>query len=76
MLRPIISGIASFIVPGLGQLLNRKYKRGGALVVLWLVTGTVVSVLALSLVVLVHFIFMIGTAIDAYRIAKSSTGLT
>lgn len=72
---PIISGIASLIVPGLGQLLNRKFIRGGILIGLWLVSGVVVGFIILPLFMLIHLIFMLATAIDAYRIAKSSGGL-
>lgn len=72
---PLISGIASFIIPGLGQLLNRKYVRGGALILLWLIAGVVVGFIILPLFMLFHLIFIIASAIDAYRIAKSSGGL-
>lgn len=71
---PVVSGVASFIVPGLGQLLNGKYVRGGLFLVLWLIVSAVVMVAALGLVLIVHLVFVIASAIDAYRIAK--TGLT
>lgn len=76
MLKAILSAVASFIIPGLGQLLNRKYKRGIVLILLWLVTGTIVSVIAISLFALIHLVFMISTGIDAYRIVRSSSGMT
>lgn len=72
MIRAIVSAGASFVLPGLGQLLNRKYKRGIGLMALWLATTAVVSVIALPFFILVHLIFMIATAIDAYRIVKST----
>jgi TM2 domain-containing membrane protein YozV len=71
---PLLSGIASFIVPGLGQLLNGKYVRAGLLFGLWLVVTASVGVIALGLFAIVHLVFIIASAIDAYRIAKS--GLT
>lgn len=71
---PLVSGIASFVVPGLGQLLNRKYGRGGVLFGLWLLVSAGAMIAALGLVLIVHVVFMIASAIDAYRIAKS--GLT
>jgi TM2 domain-containing membrane protein YozV len=72
MLWAIVSALASFIVPGLGQLLNRKYKRGIGFMALWLVTTALVSVIALPFFMLVHLVFIIATAIDAYRIVTSA----
>jgi TM2 domain-containing membrane protein YozV len=72
MLRAIVSAVASLILPGLGQLLNRRYKRGLALLGLDLLLATVVGVIALPFFVLVHLVFMIASAIDAYRIVKSA----
>lgn len=69
---PIVSGVASLIIPGLGQLLNGKYLRGGVLMVVWLVVSAFVMIAALFLVVFVHLIFIVATAVDAYRIAKST----
>lgn len=71
---PLVSGIASFIVPGLGQILNGKYVRGGLLFGLWIVVSAFVTFIALGLFAIVHLVFIIASAIDAYRIAKS--GLT
>lgn len=71
---PLVSGIASFIVPGLGQILNGKYLRGGVLFGLWVVVTAFAMVIALGLFTIAHLVFIIGSAIDAYRIAKS--GLT
>lgn len=68
---PLVSGIASLLVPGLGQLLNRKYLRGGVLLGLWLFVSAVVMIAALGLVVITHAVFIIASAIDAYRIAQS-----
>lgn len=69
---PIISAIASLIVPGLGQLLNKKYKRGIGLFVLWVISTAIVSVVAIFLLMFIHLIFIIATAFDAYRIVKRS----
>ncbi len=68
---PIVSAIASLIIPGLGQLLNKKFLRGGGLIALWLVSSAVVSVIALTAYIFVHLLFMLVTAIDAFRVAKS-----
>lgn len=71
---PLVSGIASLVVPGLGQLLNRKYGRGGVFMALWIFTSAVSMIAAVGFVLIVHLVFIVGSAIDAYRIAKS--GLT
>lgn len=69
---PLLSGIASLILPGLGQLLNGKYVRGGGLMLGWLVFSTIVMIASIGLVFIVHIIFIVLTGIDAYRIAKST----
>jgi TM2 domain-containing membrane protein YozV len=70
---PIISAIASLVVPGLGQLLNKKYIRGIVLIVLWLLSIAIAGVAAIGLFVVIHLIFMIATAFDIYRIVKSDS---
>lgn len=74
MASPLISGIASFIIPGLGQILNGKYLRGGALFGLWIVVTASVGFVSIGFFGIAHLVFIIASAIDAYRIAKS--GLT
>lgn len=69
---PLISGIASLVLPGSGQLLNRRYIRGGLLMGTWIVASSVMMVLTIGLALLVHLVFMGATAVDAYRLAKSS----
>lgn len=69
---PLVSGVASLLVPGLGQILNGKYLRGGVLMGAWFLTSVVVMVAAIFLVVIVHIVFVATAAVDAYRIAKSS----
>lgn len=70
---PILSAIASLILPGLGQILNKKFKRGIGLIGLWLITLVIVSIAAIFLVIFIHLIFMVATAFDAYRIVKRSS---
>lgn len=70
---PILSAIASLILPGLGQILNKRYKRGTGLIGLWLITLAIVSVAAIFLTLIIHLIFMLATAIDAYRIVKTTS---
>lgn len=67
----LVSGIASFVIPGLGQLLNRKYVRGGVFLGLWLFVSATAMIAAAPLVVIVHLVFVIASAVDAYRIGKS-----
>lgn len=69
---PIVSGVASLLVPGLGQLLNGRYRRGGVLLLLWLGVSAVVMIASVFLVFLVHLVFVLSSAVDAYRIAKAS----
>lgn len=69
---PIVSGVASLLIPGLGQLLNRKFVRGGLLLGAWLLTSLIVTVVALPLVILLHLVFILSSGIDAYRIGKST----
>lgn len=73
---PWISGIASLVIPGLGQLLNGKYLRGGILLIGWLVASAVTMIASIAFFMLVHLVFVLSTAVDAYRIAKSSTSMT
>lgn len=70
---PLISGLASLVVPGLGQLLNGRYLRGGVLMAGWLGAAAVVMIASIALVLIVHLVFILSTAVDAYRIAKSTT---
>lgn len=70
---PIVSGVASFLVPGLGQILNGRYLRGGALLISWILVSAVVMAAAFFLVLLVHLVFILSSAVDAYRIAKSTS---
>lgn len=69
---PIISAVASLIIPGLGQLLNKKYKRGGFLMGLWILVQAIVSVVALFLFAIIQLVFAVAAAIDAYRVAKEA----
>lgn len=72
MPRPLVSGIASLLVPGLGQILNKKYLRGALLLGAWFLTSLVVMVASMFLVVIVHLLFIVSSAVDAYRVAKSA----
>lgn len=69
---PIVSGIASLVLPGLGQLLNGRYIRGGGLMIGWLLTSAVVMIASIFLLLVVHLVFIVTTAVDAYRIARSA----
>lgn len=68
--------MASLIIPGLGQVLNGKYLRGGALMVGWIVAAAFTMIASIAFFTLVHLVFIITTAIDAYRIAKSPAAMT
>lgn len=70
---PILSAIASLIIPGLGQVLNKKFKRGIGLIALWVISIAVVSAVAIFFFLIIHLIFMIATAFDAYRIVKPTS---
>lgn len=70
---PILSAIASLIIPGLGQVLNKKFIRGIGLIVLWLISIAVVGAVAIFFFLVIHLIFMIATAFDAYRVVKSTS---
>lgn len=76
MPRPWISGVASLIIPGLGQVLNGKYLRGGTLMIGWIVAAAVTMVASIAFFMLVHLVFILTTAVDAYRVAKSKTTMT
>lgn len=73
MPRPVVSGVASLILPGLGQLLNGNYLRGGLLLAAWLVTSAIVMIASIAFVVIVHLVFVLSTGVDAYRIAKAGS---
>ncbi len=72
----VASAVASLVVPGLGQILNGKYLRGGVLVIGWIVTSAIVMAAAFFLLILTHLLFMVLTAFDAYRIAKAGVQVT
>jgi hypothetical protein len=70
MIRLVISILASLIIPGLGQIIMKQYKRGVALIALWFVLMSVVSIIAITFLIIIHMIFVIATIVDVYRLAK------
>lgn len=67
---PIVSGVVSFIVPGLGQVLNGKYLRGIVVFVaaIALIVGS--GVAGIGAMMIVTLIVLISAAADSYRVAK------
>lgn len=73
---PVVSGVASLVIPGLGQLLNGKFLRGGVLTGGWILVSAITMTAAVGVFFLVHLVFIVASGIDAYRIAKASVTMT
>lgn len=74
---PIVAGIASLIVPGLGQLLNKKYKRGLVLLVgvgfvVFVAMPILMAVGGIFPAMLALLIYFATAAIDSYKVAKGT----
>jgi TM2 domain-containing membrane protein YozV len=72
---PIVSGVASLIVPGLGQVLNGKYLRGIVVFIAAIVLISATAVIVLPLAILMTLIVLIASAADAYKIAKGAASM-
>lgn len=71
MANPIIALILSFIIPGLGQVYNRDYIKGIALIILAIVFGYLYAYVLFYLIILYIIIWLYGMY-DAYTTAKAS----
>lgn len=70
MVQPIISAILSFIIPGLGQLINGDVKKGVILFVIAVIMGIIASWIFRSwLAHIINIFISLYAAYDAYNTA-------
>ncbi|AEG18348.1 DUF6677 family protein [Methanobacterium paludis] len=74
VMTPALAALASFVIPGLGQMLSGKFKRG----LIFLVPVTILYLLyyKFPIVGLVIFVLVIYATYDAYKITKAKESLT
>lgn len=71
MVSPILSGILSFIIPGLGQAINGDVKKGIVLFILSLImVGLATLVFRTWVVWIIDLIICLYAAFDAYATAQ------
>jgi len=71
MANAILSAILSFIIPGLGQVINGEIPRGIILFVLAVIMGLIATFIFQSWIVyIIDFVISVYAAYDAYMIAK------
>lgn len=73
MANPIVAAIASFIIPGIGQIYAGAVKRGIIFLIITIIfysIGNFTNDIYLLLSVVVDVIYCIFAAYDAYNLAK------
>lgn len=70
MVNAILAAIASFIIPGLGQLLAGDAKKGIIFFVIALVLGALVSFVS-SFISILSLVWALYAAYDAYQMASA-----
>ena len=71
MANAILSAILSFIIPGLGQVINGEIPRGIILFVLAVIMGLIATLIFQSWIVyIIDILISLYAAYDAYVIAK------
>lgn len=70
MVNPILAAIASFIIPGLGQLLAGDAKKGIIFFVIAVILGALNIYVSMYIGIL-SLIFAIYAAYDAYQMASA-----
>lgn len=71
MANAILSAILSFIIPGLGQVINGEIPRGIILFVLAVIMGLIATFIFQSWIVyIIDILISLYAAYDAYMIAK------
>lgn len=71
MVSPIISGILSFIIPGLGQALNGDVKKGIILFIIALIMGLIATFIFRQWIVyIIDLLISLYAAYDAYVTAN------
>lgn len=71
MANAILSAILSFIIPGLGQVINGEIPRGIILFVLAVIMGLIATFIFQSWIVyIIDILISLYAAYDAYVIAK------
>lgn len=72
MVNPIVAAIASFIIPGIGQIIAGETKRG----LIFLVAEVIMYVLLFTvgtIAAILSLILSIYSAYDAYQIASAKS---
>ena len=73
MANPIVAAIASFIIPGIGQIYAGAVKKGIFFLIITLIfyaIGNFTDVIYLIISVVVDIIYCIFAAYDAYKLAQ------
>ena len=75
MANPIVAAIASFIIPGIGQIYAGDIKRGIMFLIVTLVFYTVgyfTNGIYLIISIVVDVIYCLAVAYDAYKLAQNT----
>jgi TM2 domain-containing membrane protein YozV len=72
-MNPVVAGIASLFIPGLGQALSGEVVRGGVvfLLLIMIVTPLVLTGIGIIFAFVIEPIIHVIAAYDAYNIASS-----
>ena len=72
-MNPVVAGIASLFIPGLGQALSGEVVRGGVvfLLLIMIVTTLVLTGIGIIFAFVIEPIIHVIAAYDAYNIASS-----
>lgn len=70
MVNAILAAIASFIIPGLGQLLAGDAKKGVIFFIIALVLGILVQLVS-AFIGIISLIWALYAAYDAYQMASA-----
>lgn len=71
MVNPIIAAVLSFFIPGLGQIIAGRFKRGIIFLVIAIIIIIFATVIFQSWIVrIIDVLFAVFAAYDAYQMAR------
>lgn len=70
---PIVACLLSLVMPGIGQFYNGDAKKGGTMLVAYLIAWPLA--VSTGILFLAVFLLVVWSAVDAYRVAKGTAPL-